>query len=48
VEHADEKLVPSTLNTITAAARFGEVTCLVAGQRCAQVVDENLSLKPCN
>lgn len=38
VEHADGKLVPATLNVVTAASKFGEVTCLVAGQQCAQVV----------
>ena len=37
VEHVDGKLVPSTLNAVTAASKFGEVTCLVAGQQCTQV-----------
>jgi len=37
VEHAEGKLVPSTLNAVTAATKFGEVTCLVAGQKCAPV-----------
>ena len=36
-EHANGKLVPSTLNAVTAASKFGEVTCLVAGQQCASV-----------
>lgn len=36
-EHNNQKLIPSTLNTITAASSLGEVTCLVAGTQCAQV-----------
>jgi len=40
VEHRDEKMVATTLNTITAASKLGEVTCLVAGQKCAKVAEE--------
>ncbi|KAK3096503.1 hypothetical protein FSP39_000795 [Pinctada imbricata] len=39
-EHTNEKLVPITLNTITAASKLGEVTCLVAGSQCAKVAEE--------
>lgn len=39
VEHADGKLVPSTLSAVTAGSKFGEVTCLVAGQQCAHVAE---------
>lgn len=40
VEHTDGKLVPSTLNAVTAAKHLGEVTCLVAGQQCASVAEQ--------
>lgn len=44
-EHNNQKLIPSTLNTITAASSLGEVTCLVAGTQCAQVCgDINIGL----
>lgn len=38
-EHNNEKLVPSTLNTITAASKLGDISCLVAGNKCAAVSD---------
>ena len=44
VEHTDGKLVPSTLNAVTAAKQFGEVTCLVAGQQCTSVSQFHTSL----
>lgn len=37
VEHANNKLVASTLNAISAAAKLGDVSCLVAGHECAAV-----------
>jgi electron transfer flavoprotein alpha subunit len=40
VEHRDDKVSSSTLNTITAASKLGEVTCLVAGLNCAKVAEE--------
>ncbi|KAK3604685.1 hypothetical protein CHS0354_009297 [Potamilus streckersoni] len=40
VEHDNQKLVPITLNTITAASKLGEVSCLVAGTKCTKVVEE--------
>ena len=37
-EHNNEKLTPSTLNTITAATQVGgDIVCLVAGSQCAAV-----------
>jgi electron transfer flavoprotein alpha subunit len=37
-EHNDEALLPSTLNTITAAKQLGgDVSCLVAGSKCGPV-----------
>ena len=36
-EHNNEKLSPVTLNTITAASKIGDVTCLVAGSQCSKV-----------
>ncbi|ELU00916.1 hypothetical protein CAPTEDRAFT_152823 [Capitella teleta] len=39
-EHNNEKLTPSTLNTITAAGKLGDVACLVAGNNCASVAEE--------
>ena len=36
-EHNNEKLTPITLNTITAAGKLGDVTCLVAGTNCSKV-----------
>lgn len=44
-EHNNQKLIPSTLNTITAASSLGEVTCLVAGTQCAQVAAEVAKVK---
>lgn len=40
VEHNNGKLISSTLNAITAAAKLGEVSCLVAGQQCAKVAEQ--------
>ncbi|KAL3866566.1 hypothetical protein ACJMK2_043854 [Sinanodonta woodiana] len=40
VEHDNQKLIPITLNTITAASKLGEVSCLVAGTKCTKVVEE--------
>lgn len=39
-EHNGGKLVPLTLNTITAAKKIGEVTCLLAGTKLGSIVDE--------
>lgn len=39
-EHDNEKLTPVTLNTITAAKKLGDVSCLVAGTQCAKVAEE--------
>ncbi|CAD5121489.1 DgyrCDS9994 [Dimorphilus gyrociliatus] len=39
-EHADGKLTPITLNAITAAKQFGDVSCLVAGEQCANIAEE--------
>jgi len=39
-EHNNEKLIPSTLNAITAASKLGDVVCLVAGNKCSGVVEE--------
>uniref|UniRef100_A0AAQ4QGZ8 Electron transfer flavoprotein subunit alpha n=1 Tax=Gasterosteus aculeatus aculeatus TaxID=481459 RepID=A0AAQ4QGZ8_GASAC len=40
-EHNNEKLTPITLNAITAASKLGgDVSCLVAGTNCAQVVEQ--------
>lgn len=39
-EHNNEKLTPITLNTITAAGKLGDVTCLVAGTNCSKVAEE--------
>lgn len=39
-EHADGKLTPITLNAITAAKQFGDVSCLVAGEQCGNVAEE--------
>uniref|UniRef100_A0A8C2WZD8 Electron transfer flavoprotein subunit alpha n=1 Tax=Cyclopterus lumpus TaxID=8103 RepID=A0A8C2WZD8_CYCLU len=40
-EHNNEKLTPITLNAITAASKLGgDVTCLVAGTNCTQVVEQ--------
>ncbi|KAL4227208.1 hypothetical protein ACF0H5_012654 [Mactra antiquata] len=39
-EHNNEKLTPVTLNTITAASKIGDVTCLVAGSQCSKVAEE--------
>ena len=37
-EHNNEALIPSTLNTITAAKKLGgDVSCLVAGSKCGPV-----------
>ena len=37
-EHDNQKLIPITLNTITAAGKIGgDVTCLVAGTQCSKV-----------
>uniref|UniRef100_G3UMK1 Electron transfer flavoprotein subunit alpha n=1 Tax=Loxodonta africana TaxID=9785 RepID=G3UMK1_LOXAF len=41
VEHANDTLVPITLNTITAAKCLGgEVSCLVAGTKCDKVAQD--------
>uniref|UniRef100_A0A646QDJ4 Electron transfer flavoprotein subunit alpha n=1 Tax=Hemiscolopendra marginata TaxID=943146 RepID=A0A646QDJ4_9MYRI len=40
VEHDNEKLIPVTLNTITAAKKIGDVTCLVAGTKTGSVVEQ--------
>lgn len=39
-EHDNEKLTPVTLNTITAAQKLGDVSCLVAGSQCTKVAEE--------
>ncbi|MBZ3881411.1 Electron transfer flavoprotein subunit alpha, mitochondrial [Sciurus carolinensis] len=40
-EHANDSLVPITLNTITAAKHLGgEVSCLVAGTKCDKVAQD--------
>ena len=39
VEHDNKSLKDATLSTITAAAKLGEVTALVAGQDCAAVAE---------
>lgn len=40
-EHNNESLTPITLNTITAAKQLGgEISCLVAGSKCAPAVEE--------
>jgi len=40
-EHDNEKLLPITLNAVTAATQIGgEVTCIVAGANCAKVAAE--------
>jgi len=36
-EHNNEVLTPVTLNTVTAASKIGDVTCLVAGSNCSKV-----------
>lgn len=36
-EHNNEALTPVTLNTVTAAGKIGDVTCLVAGSNCSKV-----------
>lgn len=40
VEHNNEELTGITLNTITAASKIGDVTCLVAGTKTSSVVDQ--------
>lgn len=40
VEHKDGKLVPGSLNAISAAAKLGDVTCLVAGEKCSTIGEE--------
>jgi electron transfer flavoprotein alpha subunit len=43
VEHDNQKLNPSTLNTITAASKIPKnesITCLVAGTDCGKVAEE--------
>lgn len=45
-EHNNEKLLPITLNAITAASKLGgEVSCLVAGSKCSAVVSELCKVK---
>jgi electron transfer flavoprotein alpha subunit len=39
VEHDNKSLKDATLSTVTAAAKLGEVTALVAGQDCAAVAE---------
>lgn len=39
-EHNNSTLSPSTLSAVTAAAKFGQVTVLVAGSDCAKVADQ--------
>ncbi|CAC5396912.1 fixB [Mytilus coruscus] len=40
-EHDNQKLIPITLNTITAANKIGgDITCLVAGTQCSKVAEE--------
>ncbi|XP_028399028.1 electron transfer flavoprotein subunit alpha, mitochondrial-like [Dendronephthya gigantea] len=40
-DHDNKALLPSTLNTITAAKKLGgDVTCLVAGSKCGPAVEE--------
>lgn len=36
-EHVGDQLAPATLNTITAAAKLGDVSCLVLGEKCAPI-----------
>ena len=38
-EHDGNVLNPATLNAITAAKKLGDVSCLVAGDSCAAVID---------
>ena len=40
VDHANGKLSPLTLSTVTAAKKIGDVTCLVAGSNVKGVADE--------
>jgi len=40
VEHANGKLTSSTLNAISAAAKLGDVSCLVAGHQCSSVAEQ--------
>ena len=45
-EHDNAKLSPVTLNAITAASNVGgEITCLVAGSKCAEVAKEVAGVK---
>merc|ERR1711976_924992 len=44
-EHNNENLVPSTLNTISAAGKLGDVACLVVGNKCGPVVAEVAKIK---
>jgi len=46
VEHANGKLTSSTLNAITAAAKLGDVSCLVAGHQCASVAEQVSKVQP--
>lgn len=40
IEHRDDKLSSSSLKTISAASKLGEVTCLVAGNKCNKVAGD--------
>lgn len=39
-EHNNETLAPVTLNALTAAAKLGDVSCLVAGENCGKVAEQ--------
>lgn len=39
-EHSNGALAPITLNTITAASKLGDVSCLVAGTQCGPIAEQ--------
>ncbi|KAF6770388.1 hypothetical protein AHF37_11127 [Paragonimus kellicotti] len=44
IEHSDGKCEPVNLNAISAAKKFGEVCCLVAGFKCGKISEEMASV----
>ena len=46
-KHKNQKIIPITLNTITAAGNIGgDVTCLVAGTQCSKKVKHIENRRP--
>lgn len=44
-EHTGERLVPATLNTITAASKLGDVTCLLMADKTGPLAKELSSVE---